>query len=288
MRRAGSTSEPLLARASAPPPAANPLGPFPPPPLGLETDPFFVFRDELGLATRTCLARFERWQDLLQHSSTADAAFHEENTALRKSLAQIQQNVAHLERVVSLVERKRADFPAISDHDLAERRRFLHEVQQRVGDMNAAVTAPEMLRKLEMDKMAEAEARRKARSATVVPAVASTASSRRPDYEDEESLDASHRLTHDAILKEQDVVLDEISASLGNLSTVSREIHTEVNAHSRMLDDMHAETGSVMGGLDGAMGRLDLILHSPSRGTTCGIVFLVVVLLVLIMLVALL
>jgi len=285
MSRAGSTSEPLLARASAPPPA-NPLGPFPPPPLGLETDPFFVFRDELGLATRTCLARFERWQDLLQHSSTADAAFHEENTALRKSLAQIQQNVAHLERVVSLVERKRADFPAISDHDLAERRRFLHEVQQRVRDMNAAVTAPETLRKLETDKMAEAEARRKARSATVVPAVA--AASRRPDYEDEESLDESHRLTHDAVLKEQDVVLDEISASLGNLSTVSREINTEVNAHSRMLDDMHADTSSVMGGLDGAMGRLDLILNSPSRGMTCGIVFLVVVLLVLVMLVALL
>src|SRR5688500_15734580 len=76
------------------------LGPFPPPPIGLETDPFYAFRDELAHSTRKALARMEKIKLL----STSEEVLSE-IASINKSLYNLKEGASDLERVVSHVER---------------------------------------------------------------------------------------------------------------------------------------------------------------------------------------
>jgi hypothetical protein len=251
------------------------LGPFPLPPPGLETDPFYAFRDELAQTTRKALARVER----LKTMKTADEILGEA-ASIRKILTSLKENVSHLERLVAHVERKRADFDHLSDEEISWRRGFLRSVQGRfrqmeselvAADANAARIVDEERRQL---KVASAPKPKTVQPSTISPI-------RKVADEEAGPYDSAHlRYNQEQMLKEQDSSLDEISGSLGRLRGIGDDMYREIESQNNLLDEVNEEAHGLTGKMDGALGRLDKFLHSNSRGQTVSIMFLVGVLVV--------
>jgi len=246
------------------------LGPFPPPPIGLETDPFYAFRDELAHTTRKCLARLEKLK-----SATSSEEMFAEIAGTGKALASLKENVSHLERVVSHVERKRADFSHLTEDDVKERRAFLKNIQSRVRHMEVELSKAAT----QAEQVAEQE-RRQFKQQMEAAKSRSSLGSMRVTREDNAYDLEGQRYLQEQMLREQDQSLDEISTSLGRLHDVGSEMYHEIESQNRLLDEVNEESHGLEGKMDTALNRLDKMLHTKNRGQTMGILFLVVVLLV--------
>ena len=244
------------------------LGPFSPPPMGLDTDPFYMFRDELAQTMRKTLLRIERLGQMKDPDSIRG-----EISSIRKGIPSLKENVQHLERMVVHVERKRSDFAHLSDSDIAWRRKFLTTIHSRVRQMESKLVAGQNLAaKIAEDERVQFKQELEAKSRTA------TASARRKDDFDDGS--DVRRYTAEQMFKEQDENLDEISASLGRLHAQGSNMYHELESQNALLGDVNDDALGLSGKMEGALGRLDKFLQTSSRGKTVSIMFLLGVLLI--------
>ena len=96
------------------------------------------------------------------------------------------------------------------------------------------------------------------------------------------------RYRHEQRIRTQDESLDIISDSLGRLRNVGGEMYLEIESQNRLLDDINDQASGLSQKMEGALSRLDKILHSSSRGQTLSIAFLAVLLIIEIILVSIL
>jgi SYP6 family syntaxin len=255
----------------------NELGPFAPPPIGLETDPFYAFRDELAHSTRKTLGRVERLKLL-----TTSEEILSEIASVNKALYNLKEGASDLERVVSHVERRRSDFTSLSEEDIQSRRSFLRIVQSRIKMMEGSLINAHQL----ADELVEQERRQKKSALEAKQAAVARVSKKVEANDDDESDMSLLRYRQEQMLKDQDESLDEISLSLGRLHAVGGEMYQEIESQNHLLDDINQNADTVSGKMEGALSRLDKFLHTSSRGQTLSITFLIVVLLIEIILVS--
>ena len=106
------------------------LGPFPPPPLGLETDPWYALRDELAHEMRRALVRIEKIKLLTTYREVSY-----EIESLRKTLGQLKDSHAHIGKIVSKIEKARQNFIQLADEDVFSRRQFYLGIQNRIKQL---------------------------------------------------------------------------------------------------------------------------------------------------------
>lgn len=246
------------------------LGPFPPPPLGTEADPFYAFRDELAGLCRQALQELDQLR--LPSASSSPSEKLAAISAFRSATARVlRENIAHLEKVVAHIERNAKEF-ALAPQEVASRRGFLETVQRHVAKLERDVdllmeTHKQLANKqalqdqLEMQRVlkAQREQQRRARP---------TASTAADD-------DHYARFHHQQQMQTQDQSLEEISSTLGRLKQVGNEVYHEIEAQNVLLEDLQGDTDEAEGRMATAMSRLDKILHTSSRGHTCAILVLV-------------
>jgi primosomal protein N'' len=252
------------------------LGPFPPPPIGLETDPFYAFRDELAHTMRKSMARVEK----IQLAANSEEVFSEV-ASMRKGMTSLKENVSHLERLVSHVERKRADFSHLSDEEIKSRRTFLKAMQARLKQIDLDLTNANSLgEKLAEQERAQQRIIAEAKLKAITPPP-------RKVLDDDEHDDIEHqRFMQQQVLQDQDESLEDISSSLNRLYHAGNEMYQEIDSHNQLLNEVNEEAYSVTSKMDSTLSRLDKVLHSKSRGQTIGIGFLVLVLIIEIIIVA--
>lgn len=259
------------------------LGPFPIPPPHLEHDPYYAFRDELSMLTRKLLARFEQWKASLEEGSAYSDTFQNDHAFLLKTISSLKDNVRQLAKVLNRVERDRSSFPDLTNEEIQDRKKFLSNVERYSKMISESLASSQNLKLIE--RQIQDERKRKSEALKRANLLKRDVAN---NIDLEEPLRASsHIENQQLIIKEQDEVLDDISQSLGTLSNVGNEIDTEIHLHNEMLTGMHYEADSVMGRYEGVMKRLDTYLELSSRGQTCGVLFLIGVLIVLIILVSL-
>jgi SYP6 family syntaxin len=275
------------------------LGPFPIPPPHLEHDPYYAFRDELSMITRKTLSRFEQWKAALDEGLAYTDNFQNDHAFLIKTISSLKDNVRQLTRILHRVERDRASFPEITNEELADRKKFLSHVERYCKLMSDAISSPDngklIERQVQDEKKRQSDTAKRAALLKRDNMIQKERNGHGSMNDVEDPLQqqnhhhrANSHLEHQSLLlKEQDEVLDDISSSLGTLTNVGGEIETEVKLHNDMLTGMQYEADSVMGRYEGVMKRLDNYLELSSRGQTCGVLFLVGVLIVLILLVSL-
>ncbi|KAH9258530.1 hypothetical protein BASA81_001614 [Batrachochytrium salamandrivorans] len=246
------------------------LGPFPPPPLGIEADPFYAFRDELAGLCRQALQELDQLK--LPGSSSpseklgAIAAFRNATERV------LRENISHLEKVVAHIERNATEF-ALAPQEVASRRGFLETVQRHFAKLQRDVdllleTHKQLANKqahqdqLEMQRVLKAQREKQKRHRP--PSSPSTV--------DGENYARFHQQQQ---MQTQDQSLEEISSTLGRLKQVGNEVYHEIEAQNTLLDDLQNDTDEAEGRMATAMNRLDKILHTSSRGHTCAILFLV-------------
>ena len=84
------------------------------------------------------------------------------------------------------------------------------------------------------------------------------------------------------LMRQQDDELEALSVNVQRLGGVGLTISEELETHGRMLEELEAETDSVLGRLDAAQKRLQtLVKKAGMRGQICMIVALLILLIML-------
>lgn len=274
-------------------PLADPnadLGPFFPPPLGSEGDPFYEFRDELAHSMRLALTHVEKLKLSFTSSQPTSTAMANErlgaiSTFRTSAVGVLKDNISHLEQVILHVERNWREFSTLmTDEDLAYRQRFLQTIRMHYANLETDIESLFQQEKLAAAAAAEEELAHRQR---VLAAQQHQREARRKQYnEQEDSLDVNfNRFHHEQQIQTQNQSLEEISSTLGRLKQVGDEVYHEIEAQNTLLNDMQDDTSEAESKMATAMNRLDKILNTSSRGHTCAIVFLVCFLLTEILLV---
>lgn len=254
-------------------PDESELGPLPIPPLGLETDPWYAFRDELAHSTRKALARVDKLQ-LLDSS----VEILSEVSAVQKGVSSLKEGIVQVEKILAQVERKRSNFAQLSDQELSDRSTFLGKVKSHVRKMDNKIQSA----LAHAHRLRDQEIQRHQQSKRVSKSHVPTGGLE----QDVELGSTSARLRQEQMVHEQDASLDEISSNLTRLQTLGVEMHQELESQNLLLDEINDEASGMGGKMEGALSRLDKYLHSSSRGKTLSISFLVLVLLVEIIIVS--
>ncbi|XP_051161965.1 syntaxin-6 [Leptopilina boulardi] len=256
-------------------------------------DPFFVVKDEVNKALNKTRSLYSRWielQNVVSITPTISSRHpvsQEElewtTTELRNALRSIEWDLEDLEDTICIVEKNPSKFK-IDNKELAIRRRFIEETRDEV--------------KIMKDKMNLSRGRDRDRTARQ-PLLDNNSPARVPvshnttkysklenemDSPNRQFLDTTMHQQH-IMLRQQDEQLDMIGDSIDTLKTVSRQINTELDEQTVMLDDFGNELEVTDSKLDATMKKMSKVLHmSNDRRQWVAIGVLTAILIVLIVL----
>ncbi|XP_043463185.1 syntaxin-6 isoform X1 [Leptopilina heterotoma] len=231
-------------------------------------DPFFVVKDEVNKAlnkTRNLYSRWVELQNVVSITPTLNSRHpvsQEElewtTTELRNALRSIEWDLEDLEDTICIVEKNPSKFK-IDNKELVFRRRFIEETRDEV--------------KIMKDKMNLSRGRDRDRTARQPlldsPARALPVSHNSTKYSKlENEIDSPNRQFLDTtmhqqhtMLRQQDEQLDMIGESIDTLKTVSRQINTELDEQTVMLDDFGNDLEVTDSKLDATMKKMSKVLH---------------------------
>jgi hypothetical protein len=216
----------------------------------------------------TLKADFGRWETL----STRSADYGTLLASLRQQVSAIDTDCKDLAQTCVIVEQNRARFPSISDAELASRRAF---VSSSVSTLSAY---SEALRRAQ--QRLAADARRDlmpgSGSASRFSSAASTAGSREQD-----DVVASASQQQQSLVKQQDVVLEDMDAALARLGNISNDINAELVEQDAMLNEMDSQMDEAQGNFAVVLKKMDKMLMTSDRGRICCILALFAVAVIL-------
>lgn len=236
-------------------------------------DPFYLVKDEVQRTIDEIGGIFSRWQELLDHTNTAENDEFEFITReLNTHLGSIDEDLRALEESVSMVELHREKF-GVEEDDLRQRKKFVTDVRKRVREIRQKIDAPSTQAKIDRDQK---------------EVLLSGNSHLAPHLHDARNLRGDlligqEREDQRLLMQQQDEVLDEIHEGAVNLHEVSVEMNKELKKQVGMLEDVNQSTSDLSTRLKAANNKVtDLIEHSLSvKQKMCVMVFLTIVFVIL-------
>lgn len=213
-------------------------------------DPFFVVKDEVLKAVAKTENLFERWQ-LFQEQPHIVAKEDIDWTLneLRNSLRSIDWDLEDLEETITIVESNPKKFK-LDELEITNRKAFIEKTKEEIKAMR--------------DKVLENKTKEKRMRQGILPLSNSNTKYTRLQNEMEspnERFINDNQQQQQIIVRAQDEELDRIQDSVGTLKSISKQIGSELEEQSVMLDDLGHEMDNTGSRLDGTMKKLAKALH---------------------------
>jgi len=213
---------------------------------------------------------FSRFESLSVRSSDyASLAGH-----LRHAASAIDTDCKDLAQTIVIVEQNRARFPSISDSELASRKQFVETTLQTLATYNDQLrrAAQKIANDNRRDLMPASNSR-----------FSQAASSQQNREQDDYVASASQQ--QQTLIKQQDVVLEDMDQALARLGNISNDINAELVEQDAMLNEMDSQMDEAQGNFGIVLKKMDKLLATSDRGRICCILalfFVAVILLIII------
>ena len=234
-------------------------------------DPFYAVKDKVQASLTKARADFSRFDSL----STRSADYATLLAQLRQQVTAIETDVKDLAQTIVIVETNRVRFTSISDDELNSRKGFVDATKATLATYTSTLRSAQ--NKLNNDN-------RKDLMPAAGPSRFSSAAQSSGSREQDDFVSSSQQ-QQQTLIRQQDVVLEDMDAALARLGNISNDINAELVEQDAMLNELDDGMDEAQGNMNIALKKMDKLLKTSDRGRICcivGLFFLAVLLLILI------
>jgi len=237
----------------------------------MSRDPFYSVKDKVvGLLTKL-RSDFSRFESLSSRSGEFTPLLNQ----LKQQISAIDTDCKDLAQTIVIVESNRARFPSISENELNSRKQFVSESQQQLNSYQEQLrrSAQKAAGDNRRDLMAPGQ------SSRFNSAAAQQVNREQDDYV------SSAQNQQQALMKQQDLVLDDMDGALARLANINEDINTELTEQGQMLDQLDGSIDEAQGSMNIVLKKMDKLLKTSDRGRICCIIalfFLAILLIIII------
>ncbi|KAL6070345.1 Syntaxin-6 [Balamuthia mandrillaris] len=228
-------------------------------------DPFYVVKEEVQQSVNGAKTLFARWEELLEHSNTAqDEEFKFTGTELKTP---------------RIVQNNRAKFQ-IEEAEVATRQAFVQEVKNTIANMKTKMNSAQTQAKMERDK-------RKVVEHSTKPSRGKERNQRSmledAIHQENENFFQQQRLQQMRLREEEDMELDELHAGVEKLEEIGITINDELTAQESLIKRLGDEVDNTNSKILFGIKKLSTLIDQSSDRTSWLIIFVLMVLLVLLL-----
>eukprot|EP00747_Dinoflagellata_sp_TGD_P166973 gnl/TRDRNA2_/TRDRNA2_190603_c0_seq1.p1 gnl/TRDRNA2_/TRDRNA2_190603_c0~~gnl/TRDRNA2_/TRDRNA2_190603_c0_seq1.p1 ORF type:complete len:249 (+),score=72.11 gnl/TRDRNA2_/TRDRNA2_190603_c0_seq1:76-822(+) len=240
--------------------------------LSPTTDPYHVAREEVSNGLKKVNFMLKEWERILLVENTAQSGrFKDLKTEILGELRQLEYDLQDVNTTaVQLVEENRDKYP-IDDRELNARKAFVKESQAAVKKVQASLSSPQALAKIENDR----------REALLAESQQSARAQERLAAEDNAAFMRDQRQEQMQLLGQQDQQLAGLAESTKRLNQTAHVISDELQVQQRLLDDLGDDIDQEKDKFEVVVKRVGKLLKTDDRwqiyiiiGLTCSFIIL--------------
>jgi chromosome segregation ATPase len=250
--------------------------------MSLLQDPFYVVKEEVQQSVSGVTTLYDRWQELLKATNTAqNDEFKWTTTQIKNGIKSIEWDLQDLEETIGIVEGNRQRFK-LDASEVESRKGFITETKATIKKMKDDLNNAATKGKMEND----------ARSTLMNTTRKSPSDNGKFDglhkaiIEDNDQYINNSRQQIQQTMDAQDEDLEAISRATGNLKEIGITINDELKLQGHMLEEMDTEVDKTNSRLNNTLKRLNKLIDSTSdRVQWCMVIVLTLILIGLIVIV---
>jgi len=236
-------------------------------------DPFYAVKDKVQSALLQLRASLGNAELLLKEGAPANE-LDVVLSACRDEMSGIHVDVKDLAQTITIVEENRPRFPSIDNRELDSRRGFVTDAKTSLSQFDeqikriqtrAAVGAGNQRKNLLGASSGGAGASRFQSSAN------SDAARGNDDFV------AQSRMSAQAQVEQEDLVLEDMSHALERLQGISSTINQQLVEQDAALNELDQDMDTAKFSMDNALRKMDKLLKTSDKGRLCIIVVLFIV-----------
>jgi len=241
--------------------------------MSLLQDPFYVVKEEVQQSVNGVTTLYERWQELLKNSNTAqNDEFKWTTNQLKTGVRSIEWDLADLEETIGIVESNRQRFK-LDQAEVESRKKFITETKGSIKKMKDDLQNATTKGKMEHDNR-DTLMRKKTQD---VPDRFSGLDN--AIQQDNDNFITGHHQRQEQLINQQDDDLDALSHTVATLGNMGEAINSELVQQARILEDMEGEVDKTSGRLSNVVKKVNRLLESTSdRVQWCIIISLLLIL----------
>jgi len=244
----------------------------------MSRDPFYAVKDKVSGLLVKLKADYDRFNSVSPHS----ADYATLSNSLRQQVSAIDTDCKDLGQTIIIVEQNRSRFPTISDTELSSRRSFVSTTLTTLATYNAELRRSAQ-RAANDNRKQLMQPTHNTASSSSQSRFSQAASSQRDREQDDYVASASQQ--QQTLIKQQDVVLDDMDQALARLGNISNDINAELVEQDAMLNEMDSQMDEAQGNFGIVLKKMDKLLMTSDRGRICcilGLFFVAVILIIII------
>ena len=236
-------------------------------------DPYFAFKDKCTAKLETLSVRMKRWH--ASFNDPSNVSLRKDTEKVQQTLDRLRQYLGDLEKMVKVVERAPSKFPHISSQELSDRRSFVNTAKAKVSSAQDIIKSPAAKEK--MLRQAHSKGGLFGRNEGAL-----SGQGKKGGYNSLSSESGNERFMQQQkedqsrILKEQDVVLDEMDEGLMRIGGMAESIATELDDQNKSLKDFNDEVEEAQAKMNFLMRGMSKLLKTTNNGFLCMILFLTI------------
>lgn len=251
--------------------------------MSLLQDPFYVVKEEVQQSVSGVTTLYDRWQELLRGTNTAqNDEFKWTTTQIKNGIKSIEWDLQDLEETIGIVEGNRQRFK-LDINEVESRKGFITETKATIKKMKDDLNNAQTKGKMEND----------ARSTLMNSAKKNSQDPQgkfdglhKAIVEDNDQYIANSQKQLQQTMDAQDEDLEAISKVTGNLKEIGITIGDELVRHGRILEEMDSEVDRTNSRLSNTLKRLNKLIDSTSdRTQMCLVIVLILILIGLVVIV---
>ncbi|KAL6050245.1 Syntaxin-6 [Balamuthia mandrillaris] len=224
-------------------------------------DPFYVVKEEVQQSVNGAKTLFARWEELLEHSNTAqDEEFKFTGTELKTVIRSIEWDLQDLEETIRIVQNNRAKFQ-IEEAEVATRQAFVQEVKNTIANMKTKMNSAQTQAKMERDK-------RKVVEHSTKPSRGKERNQRSmledAIHQENENFFQQQRLQQMRLREEEDMELDELHAGVEKLEEIGITINDELTAQESLIKRLGDEVDNTNSKILFGIKKLSTLIDQSS------------------------
>lgn len=253
--------------------------------MSLLQDPFYVVKEEVQSSVNGITTLYDRWQELLKTTNTAtNDEFKWTTNQLRTGIKSIEWDLQDLEETIGIVENNRQKF-RLEQSEVDSRKKFISETQYIIKKMKEELNATQTKGKMDNDNR-DTLMNKSSKGPRGDMSNDRFAALDDAIRNDNDSFIRNQGQVQDQMIRQQDTDLDDLSNVVGVLGQMGNAIHSELDQHHKILEDLDAGVDNTSGRLNAVMRRVNKLLESTSdRVQWCLIIVLTLVLVGLVIIV---
>jgi len=250
--------------------------------MSLLQDPFYVVKEEVQQSVSGVTTLYDRWQELLKATNTAqNDEFKWTTTQIKNGIKSIEWDLQDLEETIGIVEGNRQRFK-LDAAEVESRKGFIAETKATIkkmkDDLNNAATKGKMENDVRSSLMTSSKKNQQdgGKFDGLHKAI----------IEDNDQYINNSRQQIQQTMDAQDEDLDAISRATGNLKEIGITINEELKLQGHILEEMESEVDKTNSRLNNVLKRLNKLIDSTSdRVQWCMVIVLMLILIGLVIIV---